>query len=51
MVHNAIVMWATFTGVGTKDEKLNTPVMIEGAKVRLPLRNGELASFGCFIPC
>ncbi|KAJ3527239.1 hypothetical protein NM208_g10798 [Fusarium decemcellulare] len=33
MVHNAIVIWGTFTGIGTPDSRLNTAIMIEGAKV------------------
>ncbi|KAH8654192.1 hypothetical protein BGZ61DRAFT_594821 [Ilyonectria robusta] len=32
MVHNGIVIWGTFTGIGTYDSKLNTAMMIEGAK-------------------
>ncbi|KAL2675068.1 hypothetical protein Neosp_011248 [[Neocosmospora] mangrovei] len=30
--HNAVVMYACFTGLGTRDAKLNLPIMIEGAK-------------------
>ncbi|KAF4997112.1 hypothetical protein FDECE_12189 [Fusarium decemcellulare] len=33
MVHNGIVIWGTFTGIGTPDSRLNTAIMIEGAKV------------------
>jgi hypothetical protein len=33
MVHNGIVIWGTFTGISTYDSKLNTAMMIEGAKV------------------
>ncbi|EQB58536.1 hypothetical protein CGLO_01206 [Colletotrichum gloeosporioides Cg-14] len=32
MVHNAVVMYGTFTGIGSPDSKLNTAIMIEGAK-------------------
>ncbi|KAH7245606.1 hypothetical protein BKA59DRAFT_511571 [Fusarium tricinctum] len=32
LVHNGVVIWGTFTGVGTPDSKLNTAIMIEGAK-------------------
>ncbi|EXF82141.1 hypothetical protein CFIO01_00655 [Colletotrichum fioriniae PJ7] len=32
MVHNAVVMYGTFTGIGSPDSKLNTATMIEGAK-------------------
>ncbi|KPM36433.1 hypothetical protein AK830_g10134 [Neonectria ditissima] len=32
MVHNGIVIWGTFTGIGTYDKKMNIPTMIEGAK-------------------
>ncbi|TDZ54046.1 17-beta-hydroxysteroid dehydrogenase 14 [Colletotrichum trifolii] len=32
MVHNAVVMYGTFTGIGSPDSKLNTPMMVEGAK-------------------
>lgn len=34
MVHNGFVIYGTFTGIGTYDARLSTPVMIEGAKVR-----------------
>lgn len=39
MVHNAVVMYGTFTGIGSPDSKLNTAIMIEGAKVsrKLPI--------------
>ncbi|RMJ15635.1 hypothetical protein CDV36_004671 [Fusarium kuroshium] len=32
MVHNGIVIWGCYTGIGTRDSKLNTPIMMEGAK-------------------
>ncbi|SPJ70480.1 related to integral membrane protein PTH11 [Fusarium torulosum] len=32
LVHNGVVIWGTFTGVGTPDSKLNTAIMIEGAR-------------------
>ncbi|QPG93470.1 hypothetical protein C2857_000066 [Epichloe festucae Fl1] len=32
LVHNGVVIWGTFTGVGTPDSKLTTAIMIEGAK-------------------
>ncbi|TDZ28987.1 hypothetical protein C8035_v007289 [Colletotrichum spinosum] len=32
MVHNVVVMYGTFTGIGSPDSKLNTPMMVEGAK-------------------
>ncbi|KAK1633248.1 hypothetical protein BDP81DRAFT_495453 [Colletotrichum phormii] len=32
MVHNAVAMYGTFTGIGSPDSKLNTAIMIEGAK-------------------
>lgn len=34
MVHNGIVIWGCYNGIGTRDSKLNTPIMMEGAKVR-----------------
>lgn len=35
--HNAVVMYACFTGLGTRDAKLNLPIMVEGAKVTTPI--------------
>ncbi|KAF4963470.1 hypothetical protein FSARC_8519 [Fusarium sarcochroum] len=32
MVHNGIVIWGVFTGVGTRDSELNMAIMMEGAK-------------------
>ncbi|KAJ4328067.1 hypothetical protein N0V84_001435 [Fusarium piperis] len=32
MVHNGIVIWGCYNGIGTRDSKLNTPIMMEGAK-------------------
>ncbi|KAF4472584.1 integral membrane PTH11 [Fusarium albosuccineum] len=40
MVHNGIVIWGTFTGIGTADSRLNTAIMIEGAKVGLSYSKG-----------
>lgn len=34
MVHNAIVMYGCYTGIGTRDAKLGTGTMMEAAKVR-----------------
>lgn len=34
MVHNGVVIWGTFTGIGTRDSELTPAVMMEGAKVR-----------------
>lgn len=33
MVHNGIVLWGVFTGIGTYDSKLNPVMMMEAAKV------------------
>ncbi|OHE98236.1 hypothetical protein CORC01_06433 [Colletotrichum orchidophilum] len=32
MAHNAVVMYGTFTGIGSPDSKLDSTLMIEGAK-------------------
>ncbi|KAI6758659.1 hypothetical protein HG530_010899 [Fusarium avenaceum] len=38
LVYNGVVIWGTFTGVGTPDSELNTAIMIEGAKMHRTLK-------------
>ncbi|RKL10232.1 hypothetical protein BFJ68_g8848 [Fusarium oxysporum] len=34
LVHNGVVIWGSFTGIGTPDSKLNTAMVMEGFKVQ-----------------
>jgi hypothetical protein len=34
LVHNGVVIWGSFTGIGTPDSKLNKAMVMESLKVR-----------------